>query len=387
MFALRLFIIELKKMFFALPKIAIGFLVSIIFASAVCFATVYYINLSGEDFKSSISVYVSRDDKFFALAINAFENSGKIKDLYKIEKENNEESVRDAVESGRSTAGIIFDEDFVSDIIRGRKDIPIDVYISNKDLVLKNAVMKFADCYKSILENVQAGIFSAEKVYSEQTGQKLSSEYNRNINIEYIDFVFSKHKYFDFADDGGNGIIKYYISMLFPLFLLLLSIMAGAVLYSYKKSFYVCAECDPTIVAFVHNIVLFILTALITAFLILIVYIIGFDIYINIIPLIFAVFSLSVISNTVFFISNGNINGGLVLFFAALFFSFLGGAIIPPTFFPEWIKEIYTYSPIYVIGSQFSSLFDSEYLTEGIFYEICIWFLCYFAVIAFRRKI
>ena len=60
---------------------------------------------------------------------------------------------------------MVFEEDFVDSVIHGKKNIPINIFISNKDLILKNAVMKFADCYKDILENVQAGIFSVEKIY------------------------------------------------------------------------------------------------------------------------------------------------------------------------------------------------------------------------------
>ncbi len=387
MFALRLFIIELKKMFFALPKIAIGFLLSIIFVSAIGFSVIYYINLNGDDFKSTISVYVPENDKFLNFAINAFKNSEKIKYLYEIKKEDNKENVEGAVKSGDSTAGVIFEEDFVQSVIHGKSNIPINIFISNEDLILKNAVMKFADCYKDILENVQAGIFSVEKIYLEEAGQKLSSEYNSNINLKYVNFVFSKYKYFNFDNERGTTLVEYYISMLFPIFLTLFSIIAGIVLYSYKKSFYMCSKCGFSVIAFTQNIVLFILLAFITLFLILIISLMGFRVYINIIPLIFAVFSVSVISNMVFFISKGNVSGGLILFFAVLFFSFLGGAIVPPSFFPKWIKEIYTYSPIYVIGNQFGSLFSSGYLTQGIFYDICIWIFSYFMIFVFGRKI
>ena len=126
MFALRLFIIELKKMFFALPKIAIGFLLSIIFVSAIGFSVIYYINLNGDDFKSTISVYVPENDKFLNFAINAFKNSGKIKYLYEIKKEDNKENVERAVKSGDSTAGVIFEEDFVQSVIHGKSNIPIN---------------------------------------------------------------------------------------------------------------------------------------------------------------------------------------------------------------------------------------------------------------------
>ena len=200
MFVLRLFIIELKRMLFALPKIAIGFLLSVIFVSAIGFSVIYYISLNGDNFKSTISVYVPENDKFLNFAINAFKSSGKIKYLYEIEKENDKEAVERAVKSGESTAGVVFEEDFVDSVIHGKKNIPINIFISNKDLILKNAVMKFADCYKDILENVQAGIFSVEKIYLEEAGQKLSSEYNSDINLRYVNFIFSKYKYFNFQN-------------------------------------------------------------------------------------------------------------------------------------------------------------------------------------------
>ena len=387
MFVLRLFIIELKRMHIALPKIAIGYLLTVIFVSAIGFSVIYYISLNGDNFKSTISVYVPENDKFLNFAINAFKSSGKIKYLYEIEKENDKEAVERAVKSGESTAGVVFEEDFVDSVIHGKKNIPINIFISNKDLILKNAVMKFADCYKDILENVQAGIFSVEKIYLEEAGQKLSSEYNSDINLRYVNFIFSKYKYFNFDEEGGTSLIEYYISVLFPIFLTLFSIIAGIVLYSYKKSFYMCAKCGFAGIAFTRNMVLFILLAIITLFLIFIISLMGFNVYINIIPLILAVFSVSVISNAVFFISKGNISGGLILFFAVLFFSFLGGAIIPPSFLPEWIKDIYTYSPIYVIGNQFGSLFNSGYLIQGIFYDICIWIFSYFMMFVFGRKI
>ena len=79
MFVLRLFIIELKRMLFALPKIAIGFLLSVIFVSAIGFSVIYYISLNGDNFKSTISVYVPENDKFLNFAINDFKSSGKIK--------------------------------------------------------------------------------------------------------------------------------------------------------------------------------------------------------------------------------------------------------------------------------------------------------------------
>lgn len=387
MFVFRFFIIELKKIFYSLPKIALGFFVSVICVGIIGFGTLYYINTNSNDFKSSIVVYIPENDKFLNFAVNAFESSEQIRELYKIIKVNEKESVEKSVFDGKATAGIVFEDNFVNSIIHGKENISINVFISNENEILKSIIMKFADCYKNILENVQAGIYSVHKIYENTTGEKVSDEINKNINMEYVDFVFSKYNYFDFEEYGHSmSLIEYYISMLFPLFLILFTMPVGAVLYSFKRCFYKCAKCGFVITAFVQNMVIFIIMFIISLLCMTAAFLFNADINGNMLPVIFELFTISVVVNTVFFLSEGNISGGLILFFIVLICSFFGGAIVPPSFLPEWIKDIYTYSPVYVAGSRFSAIFNSFYTFDNIFYDIFIWIAGYLSVFIFGRR-
>lgn len=387
MFAFRFFIISLKKVLFSFPKMILGFFVSLVFIAAVGAGTIYYISAGTENFKSSVAVYVPEDNRLLNLAVNAFENSDNIKELYNVIRTEKKEDVETFVVSGKAAAGIVFEKDFVNEIMSGKEGIPINVFVSDRDIILKSSIIKFADCYKDILEYVQAGIYSGQKIYYEQTGEKISSENNRNFNMKYINFVFSKNDFFDY-DDGKKGIslVEYYISMLFPLFLILFSFPLGVILYSFKKCFYNCSECGFITVAFIQNLVIFIILSFITGLCICCFSLSGFDVSSNIMPALFELITISVIINTVFFISEGNVNGGMILFFAALLCSFFSGAIIPPSFLPDWIKDLYMYFPVYTAGNRFMSVFGYSYGFENAFYDLIIWFAGYTAVFIFGRK-
>lgn len=390
MFIFRFFIIELKKIVFSLPKVIFGLLIAVIFIAVILACSTLYINSQGDDLKNSIVVFVPENDRFLNLGINSFEKFESFKDLYKIEKVTDKKLVSEKVENGQAVAGVAFENDLVKKVIKGEKNIPINIYISDQNTYLKNVIMKFADCCLYALKDVQAGIYSAELVYKDVTGDKMSKDDNLEINRRYINSFFSRMNYFETDDNAGISLVKYYGSMLIPLLFVLVSMMIGSSIYNHKKSFFQTIQSNFVSVAFVQHIVLFFLFLFLTLLAIFFMYIFGVNIYFNILPIVFAIFAITAFIGTVFFIGSGNINSGLVLFFLMLIFSFLGGAFVSPSLMPNWIKMIYVYSPVYVWGNQIMAIFQDKFnFFENIYfylYDIFVCCLCYIGVFAFGRK-
>jgi len=386
MFTFRLFFIELKRIGYSLPKIFIGLAVSVIFVSIAALCAVFFVNAHNNS-KSLITVYVPENNAFFNMAVDIFSKTDGIKDLYEVNKVSDRDSVRKSVENGEALTGIVLDDNFIDSIMNGKENIPINVFLSEKNKTLNTVIINFADCAKNILEYVQSAIYSSEMIYSEKMGMKMPGELNKKINIKYINIFASRNNYFDLRNGEYDiNLTEYYISMLFPIFLILFSIPLGSLLYSFNKCFYKCADCGFLSVVFVHNIIIFIMLFFVCFIVVAFLSAFGVNVNIAFFPLSFAVFSVSVIINTVYFIADGNIGGGVFLFFIMLIFSFFGGAIVPSAFLPDWIKDIQIYSPVYVIGSQFFSLFAENYNIQNLFYNICICFFCYVVAFAWGCK-
>ncbi len=359
MIFIRLLQAEFKSLVYRLPKIILGgSILGVVILLFVFVITEYsYNNDSG---KNVIAISAS-DDIFTETAITAVENMKSVSKICKFVRVNENEAEA-MVWDNRASAAIIFGQNFVEDILRGKNTQP-------RILVNENSSKLFTEltqCGSSMLAIVQAGIYSAEAVYYDTQGKRLSPLLNRELNMEYINTVFSREKIFRELKNDGISLGEYYLAMLLSVFMLFLTMSFSAILFSQNKVVYEYSGLSWVLI----SIIQFLKAFAVLMFTNIIVWILCMVFDINIHFTLMPVITIALFSTTVFSISGKNkVNGSLFIMVFTLAAGFFGGAFIPPAFMNEKIRALSELTPLNVMGMEFMG-------NENVLYSLIVWGLC-----------
>lgn len=335
----RLLIADIKAMVFKLPKIVAGGFVLVMAVMMVAFAITQY-SQNVDNSKSVIAVYAP-PDTFTQLALNAIENMESVSRVCKFERVSGKEAEAMLLDN-RASAAIIFGDNFVEDIIAGKKNQPRVMVSQNSS----GLFMDLTNCGSSMIAIAQASIYSAEAAYYAQTGEKIPYELDRELDMEYINTVFGREKVFKESADSRHSVMDYYVCMNIPVFLLLLTMGFSTILFNQSKQFYECTRVNKLCIFIIQFIKAFLV--LLFAFCLLYLGCMAFDMNIkfNIIP----VFIIALVSTVVYSISGNKINGSLFLMILTIVMGFLGGAFLPPSLMPDVLINIVEFSPVNIMG-------------------------------------
>lgn len=366
---IRLACAEFKAMFFKVPKILAG--MAVVIAAVVTLSLIITgYSQTKNNYKNTIAISVP-DDTFTNIAVTAVENMDSVSEICRFVRVNDKEAEA-MVKDNRASAALIFEDNFVQDIISGKNIQPRIIVSQNSNKLF----MELAGCGSSMLAIVQAGVYSAQKAYAEQTGNAVTGSVNRELNMEYINTVFSRETYFENINNSGITISEYYVSMLFCVFLLLLSMSFSQIVFPQSKAFYSYTGLSYMSVAFIQFLKIFTIYFVILLLTKLICNIADINLCFNIL----AVVSLSAIVTAIYSVSGISVNGSLFILFFAVVFGYVGGCFLPPSFMPEFIRDIMEYTPINITGSQLMG-------GKHILYSIAIWLICAaIIIIGGRRK-
>lgn len=355
----RLLLAELKSMVYKMPKILAG--AAVMAVLAVLFIIIIT-SQKGDNGKNIIAISAP-DDIFTSAAINAVENMDSVSKLCKVARVNEEEAEA-MVRDNRASAALIFGENFVENIINGNNIQPrIIVNKSGNELF-----MELARCGSSILAIVQASVYSAQQAYYEQTGKKITGNINKQLNMEYINTVFSRESDFEKSRNNNVNTLMYYCSMLIPVILLLLAMAFTEIVYPEDKKFYDYSGLNYGFVTLIQFIKIFIIEFIMFSVIFFICYKNGIEIKFNIIPVV----EVCAIITAVYSIAKNKANSSLFLLFFIVILGFVGGCFLPTAFLPEILRDIMEYSPLYVIGNQFIGTVNISYTVVMILAAVVI---------------
>ncbi len=336
---MRLFAAEFKAMCHKLPRIIFG---GVVIIAVVTMFVLLISSQKSDKGKNIIAVYAP-NDTFTNIAITAVENMDSVSKICKLVRVNENEAEA-MVYDNRASAALIFQENFVEDIINGKNTQP-RIIVNEKGNEL---FMELAKCGSSILAVVQAGIYSAEKSYYEQTGQRISHQENKKLNMEYINTVFSRENAFNKINNSGIKLSEYYASMLIPVFLLLFAMALSEIAFPEKIAFYNYTKLAYPLIVLIQFIKILTVELVLFGGIYGVCYI--FDLIIF--PDIITVINISAIATMFYSISENRINASLCIMFFTIVMGFIGGCFLPPALLPDTVKNIMEYTPLNVMGNQ-----------------------------------
>lgn len=308
----------------------------------------------------SIIAISAPNDTFTNIAITAVENMDSVSELCRFVRTDKSEAEAMVVDN-RASAALIFEENFVEDIISGKNSQP-------RILVSQNTNKLFTDlakCGTSMLAAVQAGIYSAEKAYEEQTGTALPHSQNKELNMEYVDTVFSREGDFVKSSENILDIKDYYVCMLVPVFLLLFASSLGILIYPESNSFYEYSRLGFLRIASIQFVKIFVIYFVLFALLWCAAYFADIDMRFNIL----SVISLSFIVSAVYSLTDKKTAASLFIIIFTFVTAFASGAFVPPALMPDSVKSLSELMPVYNMGYQ---LMGECNLT----YSIVLWAVC-----------
>lgn len=351
----RLLAAEFKSMCYKMPRVIFGGALT----AAAMAALVLIIACCKSDNGKSVIAVSAPNDTFTNIALTAVENMDSVSEICKLVRVNENEAEA-MVYDDRASAALIFGDNFVDDIIKGNNTQP-RIIVNKKGNEL---FMELAQCGSSMLAIVQAGIYSAQKAYYEQTGQSISSQQNKQLNIEYINTVLSREKAFNKINNTGITLPEYYAAMLIPVFMLIFAMALSEIAFPENMSLYNYASLSYSLIVLIQFVKIFSVELAFFSVIFIICRIMGISILFDIITVI----NISSIAAMIYSLSKNRINASLFILFFTVIMGFAGGCFLPPAFIPEGVKNIMEYTPLNVMGVQLMG-------NINIFYSLIIFVL------------
>lgn len=356
---IRLLIAELKAMICKLPKIFAGGMV-LVFA-VLLFSYVMTSYSQKTDGGKNVIAISAPDDTFMTVALTAVENMESVSKICKFDRVNEDEAEAMVLDN-RASAAIIFENNFVEDIINGKNTKPRIIVSQNSNKLF----MDLANCGSSMLAIVQAAIYSAEGAYYDKTGKRLSADLNKELNMEYINSVFSRERNFKKFRGDDISVAEYYIAMLLPVFLLLFSMSFSTIIYPQSKKFYEYSKLSSLSISVIQFIKVFLINIVLMSVFKFICVIVDFSLSFNIL----AIVSVSAIVTAIYSVSLDKVSGSLFILIFTIVTGFLSGAFLTPALMPVPLRYIMEFIPLNVIGFQLMGEWNIPY-TLGIL-AICL---------------
>ncbi|MGN1317775.1 MAG: ABC transporter permease [Lachnospirales bacterium] len=337
----RLFVAEIKLMVKKLPIIFISGVLLIFAVSVFVLGITNYSQNNGGG-KSTIAISAP-NDTFTQVAVTAIENMESVSKICKFIRVDDKEAEA-MVYNNKASAAIIFGDNFVEDIIKGKNTVPRILVSANSNKLFNDLIL----CGSSMLSVVQAGIYSAEEAYYNAYGKNLSHSENIELNMEYIDTVFSREKYFKNINDDSINLLKYFSSMLIPVLLMLFAMSLSSVIFSESRAFYEYANISYFKIALIQIIKSIIIFGFVFIVLWLILYFKNINISFNFLPVI----SVSFIITAIYSLADNKVNASFVILVFTLILAFVGGNFIPPSFIGENLREFTNFVPLNIMGRE-----------------------------------
>ena len=360
-----------------LPKLLAGALALCLITAGIAFGAVKLMYDAEEIDKVTIAISVPEGDIYTEWLLAVLDDMGSVKKLCRFEYAD-ESRVYEMVSNGTAFGGVIFPERFVQGIVRGENN-PAKV-ITGRENSLEGILFKeLAVTGTDMLSDVQAGVYTVIYEYQKAKGEHLKSNGDivKNINMEYVDFILPREKYFEhkvYSATGKLTTMEYYTAMGTVLWMMMLGVGLGGVvrqenrglkdkLYSKGISILTMYLTKVMVVSLLYAIIMCLLAAGIYIWG-------GIELSIGLreaVSLLSAIWLGSSIIVGVYTVFDSTVASSLILFLGSICMCFISGGFLPAVFLPESIQSISGYMPTTVMAQAVGRIFANEYNTEDIY--------------------
>lgn len=386
MFFIKLFILEFKRIIKLLPRLMAGALVLCAVIALLAVGAAGIINDSGSINKARILLVMPQNDNYISFASDMLKNMESTAALCTFEEAASESDAIAEITDGKAYGAIVFPDNFVRDIVNG-KNTPAKIILA-KNSSMDNGLFKdLAEGGCGILAAVQSAIYSVQQAYEAETGKALPQKELNGMNMQYVNFVMSREKYYynsSVSATGDMSAVQYYIVMGMAVILLLAGMSMGRFMLGGSREFYKKVRqrtLGSVSVALSKQLCLFVFYCLLFALCFAALYKANMEIRFNILGISMALWLSSVIVMAVYILTDDTVAAALILFTFTILTAFLGGAFLPPALLPRAIRAVTPYSPVNIIAMCLSSIFGSSVFVSAK-WLICtaiFQFMCIFA--------
>ncbi len=355
----ELFFLELKRTVRFIPRLIISAAVILVFLYAILFI--------GEkkdekpDTRVKIGYFSSdKEDNYIPILVNMVNEMESVKSICLIEPVDSVEEIYDGIKNKNLYGGIIFPENYVQNIMRGKDDpATVIVPVGHDNEIFRRLVKVGSD----MLISVQAGIYSVAE------GKNLSNRELLGINMEYVNFVMGRSSLFKKESWSPYGVLsftQYYCVMLFTIISVLIGTVLSFLFYDYGpgfKSYCKLWQYNGIIMFLLKQFLIF--AIIFTVEVPLLIFADKKIPFINLnIPMILAAIFIASQIITCFYSVFGN-NAVLLMTVFLIISGFLSGCFIPLVYLGgTGLDKVCGFIPVYTISQCFSTLYT--YNSENI---------------------
>lgn len=370
-FYLRLLLFEIKRMLRFLPKLLAGALALCLITAVIAFGAVKLMYNTGDIDKVTIAISMPEGDIYTQWMMNIIDDMESVKELCRFEY-TDESQVYEKVKNGTAFGGVVFPERFVQGIVRGENN-PAKVITGRENSLEGRLFKELAVTGTNMLSDVQAGVYTVIDEYQKATGEQLKNNGDivKNINMEYVDFILPRERYFEhkvYSATGELTTMEYYTAMGTVLWIMMFGVGLGGIVRQenrgLKDKLYSKGISAP-IMYITKVIVVSLLYTILMCLLAMGVYIWGgIELSIGLmetVSLLLAIWLGSSIIVGVYTVFDSAVASALILFLGSIGMCFVSGGFIPTVFLPESVQSISGYMPTAVMAQAVGKVFTEEY--------------------------
>lgn len=360
--------LEIKKSIKALPKLIPGAILMIIIVLMIALGAKGILSdkpqIDDKD-KVSIGVVCYDDSKMMELAKRILTSTKSITESIHLTFME-EKRAEELLEENRLMAVIIIPDNVVSDIMTG-KNTPIDIRFSRNAGYEAAAFKEIADAAVNFLASAQAGIYSVYDFYNENNQSNYIDDALDRLNERYIKTVLLRESFFENTQVVATGdldVMEYYCVSGIVLFLFLFGINSVTFTEGYRKEAIVSLCITGTGIGRQHISRLcgiFIVYAVFVTVIIAGVCTGGYiDIFMAFKLILSMVSVLLSVSSIILFIQvlvENKTGQVMIIFFAAVFQSFVTGGFIPELMLPKAVTGVGKFTPAYYMIEQIKAVY------------------------------
>lgn len=319
--------------------------------------------------KIKVGICGNVDNKLLKFGIEFLENADEAKEYLDIVILDSEKAAYTAVEDGTVSGCVIFSEEFLSSVTKG-KNTPL-TYITKKSTVDISAgvVNEILETVSVMVVDVQSAAFTSEEYLKSFDGYKEKKLWSK-INTFLINKVLNRDKTVEVVLTGDNAITLegYYFSSVMVLSLLFCGLIFSPYIVGNKRSLYKLLDskdCGAVKQVLAENLSYVLSQIVLFVFLSVVFYFVvdnmtlgvreieslGFRGFVTFFAKAFpALVIISVMQNFLCGMCNDIVSGISLLFSVSMGVAYLSGCFYPSSFFPQGLVHIMNKLPV---GSAF----------------------------------
>lgn len=384
---IRLYLLQLKRYFRALPLALLGSLIFLLLTGAASAGIFKYFHNDDEEsiVKATVGVVTGDiDDSYVKLGLNMLGNMSSTSSYFSFEVMEPDKAAK-ALEKGKIIAVFEFPDGAIDGILNGTND-PITIKFNESNPLSSVLLTELTRSGATLLSAAQAGTYTTADIF--YICDEYDNVYTAFGDVDDINFKFVLKRGSLFEeedrDETGNATVLYYIGTAVILVLIFFGLtlsenihydndaylMFGKSHRGFEASYYFAKLLSLSTIFYIVTVLL--LTALVNipALSTYFKHVSTTNLYLC--PIFIAIFIASFITMLMFIMPRG-MDGILLTFITSIVLTVISGLLIPLAFMPEAFITLHNYLPFTTLHSSIVSIagLQKANILAGLIYICC----------------